>query len=67
MSFSLREGRKDTFPPQDLVTFDINAEKKEEMTHDSVLVQWKRSVEHLKILKRTFDLRLKRISLDYRT
>lgn len=37
------------------------------MTHDSVLVQWKRSGERLKILKRTFDLRLKRISLDYRT
>lgn len=67
MSLLLREDRNDTFPPQDSVTFDINVEKKEEMTHDSVLVQWKRSVEHLKILKRTFDLRLKRISLDYRT
>lgn len=65
MSFSLREDRNDT--SQASVTFDINVEKKEEMTHDSVLVQWKRSVEHLKILKRTFDLRLKRISPDYRT
>lgn len=37
------------------------------MTHDSVLVQWKRSVERLKILKRTFDLRVRRISRDDQT
>lgn len=66
MSFS-DEDRNDTSSPQDSVTFDINVVEKEEMTHDSVLVQWKRSVEHLEILKRTFDLRLKGISLDYRT
>lgn len=61
----MREDCNDT--SQDSVTFDINVEKKEEMTHGPVLVQWKRSVEHLKILKMTFDLRLKSISPDYRT